>query len=40
MDSGGAWAVMAGVLAGIPAGPTVVVFKPAYVRRGSWVGTA
>ena len=38
MSSGGAGSVATGVLAGIPAGPTVVAFGPADLRRGSRVG--
>ena len=37
MASGGAGAVLTGVLAGIRAGPTVVDFCPSDLRRGSWV---
>ena len=37
MASGGAGAVVTGVLAGILAGPTVVAFGPAKLRRGSQV---
>ena len=40
MASGRSGAFAAGVLAGIPAGPTVVTFDPADVRLGSRVGVA
>ena len=38
MAGGGSGAVATGVLAGIPAGPTVVAFGPADLWSGSWVG--
>ena len=37
MDSGESGAVATGVLASIPAGPTVLVFGPADLGRGSRV---
>ena len=37
MDSGESGAVATGVLASIPAGPTVLVFGPADLERGSRV---
>ena len=40
MASGGSGAVATGVLAGIPAGPTVVTFDPSDVGRGIRVGIA
>ena len=36
MASGRAGAVPTGVLEVIPAGPTIVAFDPADVKRGSW----
>ena len=40
MDSGRAWAVATGLLAGIPVDPTVLSFDPDNIRQGSRVGIA
>ena len=40
MASGGGGAVATGVLAGVPAGPTVVTFGPADLRRGIRFGVS